>query len=336
MQTEQALAWYDHRLAEIAKELKEKGSLPRHEFWQRRYYLNPYLLLCSEEELRERWNDIFANVATLTEEGKIGFDLDETKKSQGSMMEAFTHIVEACNSRGGVQRDYIEMGRAELGKYFLSEPPPGVAMFRELPKRMSNCIVKFSRREFLKPMLHGGVVRLAPASFYAKGSHLKSVRDLETRKTLRIPAVHEAMSGQTHVEYEGFNLPIEGGAITMPIEVSDYYLFSACLELDRRMPTDFEADAALVIKDMARFVRSVKKAFKKSFGQADMYAGPVLYFDPFLWRPKGFVPPEMMKHFGFSYQKEHRIVARPIDSKIASEPIFLNIGSMEDYAEIVQ
>ncbi|MGJ5621022.1 hypothetical protein [Sulfitobacter sp. MF3-043] len=328
------LDWYRTRLSEYERIHKERGGLPRSDLWRAQYLQHPYLLLCSEVELRERWVDVFANTSTLTEEGKIGMDVGELTKP-GSMTEAFTHMLEAFAARGGVEGDCVNMGTAELSKYFADGEPPGVAMFKDMPKRLNNSIVKFSRREFLEPMLKEGRLRLAPASYYARGSHLKSVRDLETEKKIRIPAVREALAGQTHVNYEGKNLPIEGGAITLPIVVPDYFLFSSCLDLDQRMPTDFEADAALIIRDAEFFARKVKKAFKKEFGQANVYHGPVSYFDPFRWRPNGPLLPEMMKHFAFSYQKEHRIVLRPIGDALEAEPKFLSIGSMEDYAEIV-
>ncbi|NOD65694.1 MULTISPECIES: hypothetical protein [unclassified Ruegeria] len=326
--------WYHRRLKDCDQAQRENGGLPRHEVWRAQYLQNPYLLLCSDEELRERWIDVFANTTILTEDGMIGMDPDEIKKP-GSMTEAFTHMLEACNARGGAEGDFIAMGNAEIQKYFEHGEPPGVSMFKGMPMRLKNCIVKFSRREFLEPMLREGRVRLAPASYYARGGHLKSIRDLETQKTLRIPAINEALAGKTHINYQGANLPIEGGAITMPIVVPDYFLFSTCLNLDRRMPTDFEANAALIIRDAHSFSRQLKKAFKKEYGQSDVYCGPVTYFDPFRWRPNGKILPEMMKHFAFSYQKEYRIAARPIGNTFDAEPIFLQIGSMQDYAEIV-
>lgn len=331
----EVLDWYDRRLNKYKTLSRENGGLSRHEVWRVQYLQHPYLLLCSDEELEERWIDVFANTVTLNEEGKIGVELEGIHEP-GHMTETFTHMLEACSARGGVEAEQMEKGKAELQKYFEHGEPLGVAMFKNMPRRIKNSIVKFSRYEFLEPMLRQGRLRLAPASYYARGSHLKSVRDLETHKTLRIPVVSEALAGETHINYDGKNLLIEGGAVTLPLVVPDYFLFSTCLDLDRRMPTDFEADAALIIRDADGFFHKVKKAFEKQIDQANFYHGPVKYFDPFRWKPDGTILPEMMKHFAFSYQKEHRIVALPVTRELQVEPVFLEIGSMQDYAEIVR
>lgn len=334
MDIEQTLSWYEHRKVEIQAEYEaNSGQLVRHEFWRLEYYNNPYLLLCSYEEIHQRFIDIFANVCGLTKEGKIAPYPDEMD-GDNAMFRAFTQILEACNSRGGLQPDMIEKGRKEILKYFADGEPKGVRMFGDLPTKQSNTIVRYSSKKYLETMLDQGVIRLSPASAYSKGSLLKSMKDLETEKTFRIPAVNEALAGKTHIEMQGHKIPIEGGAVTMPIRVADYYLFSTCLELDRRMPTDFNADAALVIEDTKRFTRAVKKAIKRQIGQCYVFSGPVSYFDPFRWNKKKPIP-EMMKHFAYKYQKEHRIAARPVNGLNSSEPVYIEIGSMKNYARLV-
>lgn len=334
MDIPQTLDWYQTRMAEIeAERISNSGKLARHEWWRLEYYRNPYLLLCSEDELFQRFIDIFSNAVGLNDVGQISFEADDIRGDK-QFFRVFTQIMEACNSRGGIQHDLLNKAQSEIAKYFRNGTPPGVSMFEGLPTQKANTIVKFSRREHLEPMLKFGRIRLAPASFYSKGSLLKSMRDLETEKVFRIPAIKEALEGQNHISVRGQNLPISGGAVSLRLSVPDYFLFSTCLEMDRRMPTDFDADAALVIENKELFVRKVKKAIKKAVGQADIHAGPVEYFDPFRWSGKPPVP-EMMKHFAYAYQKEHRIAARPIGGMSSSEPVFIEIGAMDSFARLV-
>ena len=334
MDIQETLSWYETRKSEIeAERTSNSGKLARHEWWRLEYYNNPYLLFCDDEELSQRFVDIFGNISGLNEKGQITPEVDNARGDK-SFTRIFTQILEACNSRGGLQESLLHTARAEVLKYFEHGTPLGVTMFDGLPVRKKNTIVKFSKREFLEPMLKFGRIRLAPASFYSKGSLLKSMKDLETEKVFRIPAIKEALDGKKHIEYHGHKMPITGGAITLNLTVPDYYLFSSCLELDRRMPTDFEADAALVIYDKDQFVRMVKKSIKKTIGQAEIFSGPVDYFDPFRWDRKPPVP-EMMKHFAYAYQKEHRIAARPVGGISSAEPIFIEIGSIENFATLV-
>ena len=162
------------------------------------------------------------------------------------------------------------------------------------------------------------------------------MKDLELERQFRIPAFKEALSGQTHLDFHGANLPIQGGAISVVIKGQDYFLLSTYLEFDRRMPTDFGADAALIVRDERRFVAQFKKSFKAVFGQSYVEASRVHYYDPFRLPTQRFLKRrEFLKHFAYAYQKEHRIVARPITGAIPKEPLFLEIGSLEDYCEIV-
>ena len=49
-----------------------------------------------------------------------------------------------------------------------------------------------------------------------------------------------------------------------------------------------------------------------------------------------FKVPEMAKHFGYAYQKEVRVAFRPRRKILTNlEPLFLSIGSMTDYADLV-
>ena len=149
----------------------------------------------------------------------------------------------------------------------------------------------------------------------------------------RIPAIAAALSGQRFGNVEGNILAIEGGAATWTHAVPDYYLYSTCLELDRRMPSDFEADAAVIITDRRRFVHALKKAFKKHFGQSNVESGEVLYCDPF--RPPEINNLEFMKHFAYAYQREFRVVARPISGMGEPERVMLKLGSMREYSELI-
>lgn len=327
------LNWYGIRAAELGKEMREKGGIERHQSWRLEYYENPYLLLVSDEELQQRFIDLHANVVELNEDGKI-VPHPMISHLDDLIWRNWTQAVEAFNSRGGLQGDLIGKANTEIGKYFRDGEPPGVAMFKGMPRVLKDHIVKFSERKHLEPMLRFGRIRLLPASGYRNGNLLKSMVDLELERLLRVPAIRAALSGQNTVSIRGKMLPIEGGAVSLRIMATDYHLFSTCREMDRRMPTDFRADGALVIKDAKRFTDQFRNAYKKTFGQSDVLGGEVNYFDPFR-PPKNMRQPEFFKHFAFSYQKEHRIVARPFLASISPEPIFLEIGSLEEYCEIV-
>ena len=314
--------------------LTEKGGIPWHDFWRLEYFRNPYLLLVAEPELRQRFFDVNANMEEFDEEGRIGPDRRLIEKRDGTLFCAFTQFIEEYQARhGGMTSDLSVEGRARMERYFGSGEMRGVSMFRGRPLQIRGSIVKFTKQQFAADMLKHGAILLSPASYYSSGGLLKSMRDFETIREFRIPAIDLALKGKKFASHNGETLMIEGGAANWKRTTSDYYLYSTCLELDRRMPSDFDADAAVIIKDKRRFVHAFRKAFKKHFGQSDVFANSISYYDPFQPSPK--VPLEFMKHFAYAYQREHRVVARPFNGVSGDERVILKLGAMDDYTELI-
>ena len=115
----------------------------------------------------------------------------------------------------------------------------------------------------------------------------------------------------------------------------DYFLFSLCNQIYYRLPTDFDADAALIIRDPALFTQRFISHFLAKQPDWEPLHGPVTYYDPYRDHSKIKVA-EMSKHFGYAYQREVRIAFRsrhPVRTGL--KPEFLTIGPMTDYAEFV-
>jgi hypothetical protein len=148
MDPAQILDWYAHRTQELKDDLRTKGGIPRHDSWRLNYYLSPYLLLESYDELRLRHLDLFYCLCGLNEDGKISPD-DISRPENEFLWESWTHVVEAWNSRGGLPGELVEEVRQNVLRYFENGEPRGVAALAGMNRRSSNTIVKFSRVEFL-------------------------------------------------------------------------------------------------------------------------------------------------------------------------------------------
>jgi hypothetical protein len=184
-------------------------------------------------------------------------------------------------------------------------------------------------------MLGKGRLRICPASYYNDGGHLDSIRDDEMTRNFFIPTFQGRLNGETHVEVKGHRLPFNDDDVCLPLVFPDYYLFSLCDHIYYRMPTDFGADAALIIRDPIRFSQRIISAFLGLYPDCEPLYGPVTYYDPYLDYTK-FKIPEMAKHFGYAYQREVRIAFRPKRRpRQPLRPVFLEIGPMNDYADLV-
>ena len=312
---------------------EQPGRLTRHEMWRHTYLSHPYLLGSPEERIAERFRHIFMNVMELSPRGQITpVPMSETDE----YMQVFTHMLEEYGSRGGQPPDdVIATARLPLVKYFEHGTPIGVRMFEGYTTPLSPIVVKYGKRQYLEPMFRSGDLRLANAALYNDSQFLHAVRDDETSRTFFIPTYKERMAGETHCDFQGHRIEYDDDDIVLPLVFDDYYLFSLCEHIHYRMPTDFEADAAVVIRDPVRFKQRLISTFLARYPDWEALEGRVIYYDPYRDYSK-FKTPEMAKHFGYAYQKEVRVIFRPPRRPATTlTPLHLSIGSMTDYADLL-
>lgn len=333
-QIRQRLRAIDERRRHYEWKSEQPGRLCLHEVWRHTYLAYPYLLGAPDERVAERFKAIFMNVNELSAEGKLSLVPMEVTDEY---MQAFTHMLEEYGARrnGHPPDEVIADARLPLLKYFEDGTPPGVRMFEGYDVPKTPILVKYGKRQFLERMMECGELRLANAGLYNDAGFLDAVRDDETSRTFFIPTFRERLAGKTHLEIGGHRQPFDDDDIVLPLVFDDYFLFSLCEHVHYRMPTDFRADAAIVIRDPELFKQRLISTFLAKFPDWTPMAGSVIYYDPYRDYTK-FRVPEMAKHFGYAYQKEARIVFRPPRKPLVPlEPVQLTIGSMTDYADLL-
>jgi len=306
--------------------------LVRHEVWRHAYLADPYLLGAPDDRVAKRFKDVMMNVTELDPHGKLG--MHDVLKDD-TWTRKFTHMLEEYGSRGGTPVDVVQKARLPILRYFENGDPIALKLFDGYQAPSTRFLVKYGRKQFLEPMLAEGRTRVCPASFYNNPSHLASVQDDEISRTFFIPTYKERLAGKSALEFQGHNIVFGEDDIVLPVVSRDYYLFSLCDHIYYRMPTDFDADAALIIRDPALFTQRIISHFLAQQLDWEPLHGPVTYYDPYRDYTKIRVP-EMSKHFGYGYQREVRIAFKakgPIKS--ALEPVFLKIGPMNDFAELL-
>jgi len=318
----------------LAQEAERNGNrLPRHQVWRREYYNYPYLILETDEHIIERFSDLMSNIVDISSDCKIvptpGMEND------ARFMRFFTEIIEETNWRGALTPDVARKATNPISAYFRDGIPLGCRMFGDRQHIPGKWIVKYSKAAYVKDMLKFGRFRISPASEYSKGSYIKAIKDLETARPYKLKALSDLLKGGDTVEARGMTMKIQNGFIPMEFMVDDYFLFSSCKEIDRRMPTDFEADAALIVKNRSEFVKRLKRAMLEQFPTWQFLEGEVYYYDPYNDIPSSRNQ-EFWKHFSYSYQKEHRCVLRPRRQHFGElAPFFVELGLLGDIAEAI-
>lgn len=313
---------------------QQHSTLKRHETWRHEYASFPYLLGAPDERLGSRFKDVFNNQTELNPDAKIGL---LPTGDEHAFMPKFTHLLEEYGLRTGgfPPREVISAARAPALKYFENGEPIATKIFRGYSAPATPFTVKYGRREFLEPMQRSGRLRICPASYYNDVTHNAAVKDDEIHRTFFIPTFRERLKGIHHIVFQGHYIEYGDDDIVLPVEAPDYFLLSLCDSIYYRMPTDFGADAAIIIRDPIRFAQRVVSSFLARYPDWKPHYGPVTYYDPYRDFTKMRVH-QMSKHFGYAYQREVRIVMearRP--PRQALQPEFLDIGPMDDYAELL-
>lgn len=325
--------YFKIRAEELRLEAKRNGFLKKQDIWNLEYFENPYLILETDEKIRERFKDLITNTYNISENCQVvPYAMDQ---DSGRFWRYFAEIIHEGNWRGTMTGPSLTDACSSLRAYFQDGPPVGCRLFKGSQKLSQPCLVKYSKSQYVSEMHKFGRFRISAAKEYSKGSHIKAIRDLETSRPYQLKALSEVLKGKKTINAQGIKMEIVNGFIPLNVEVENYYLFSTCKEIDRRMPTDFEADAALIIKNRSAFLERMKAALLEKFPTWEFLDGEVYYYDPYNDIPN-VLNQEFWKHISYAHQKEHRCVLRPRFLNFESlDPIFVELGSLEDIAEAV-
>ena len=295
------------------------------------YLADRYLQHLSLEDLVQRTVDVLSNYPVLRKDGKIGLHpIDEDGKHWFTLF---------CNIM-----TEMELRDAQFPDGFLEDAPVPKPTWPEMPKGAEamksmdltgDYLFKFGKECHLRPMLEKGKILIKPASSYDDPSLNKAVQDKELEVSIFAKPsetkIHRV--NQETLETESIIEPI--GNITFTLECpSDYYVFCLASVYDLRLFDDFPSDSCLVIRDPKRFVERVFDEFKELTANWSGCATFVTYYDPLRIAQ---MPSSVFfhKHFRYAYQKEYRVVLRPREPIEKLEQFFIEIGSLEEYCDLV-
>lgn len=246
-------AWMEARCRQFEEKVaSQNGKVSLNESWRHEYVSFPYLLGAPDDRLASRFKDIFNNVIELSEKSQI---VPLPISSEHAFMAKFTHLLAEYGIRtGGMPHEAIlREATVPARKYFAHGDPVAAKIFEGYSVPPEPFTVRYGQHQHLEPMLRTGRIRISPASFYNDRNHNAAVRDDEIHRTFFIPTFHERLKGIHHTTVQGFRLEYGDDDLVLPVEAPNYFLLSLCDGIHYRMPTDFDADAALIIRDPQRF-----------------------------------------------------------------------------------
>jgi len=284
----------------------------------------------SDVELKTRAKEIMSNLTLLTAQGQIG--IHSSSDSGSFWLIKWTHALEEfCLRYGPYPNGFADGGMkdAPIVKPSYPDQPSSKIAIDSIGGVQENCIYKFGRLEHLKPMFNSGVIRIAPASYYADPSLNKAIQDDELSFTVRTRAENVVVQSDI-----GTNIPTFGDVKFHLKSNTNYYVHCFAADYTYREYDDFEADACIVISNPRKLFQKMMKAVKKQKSSFKGFASPVKYLDPLTCSPDS-VDIFFSKHFKYSYQNEVRTIWLPAFPVDKLDPFFIEIGDMRGYAKLV-
>ncbi len=291
----------------------------RQDIWEDEYRKNPYLAGKSLPHLVERFRYLIESQATLTEDGKLGFEIE--KRLAIWHLSRLTHLFMEFGARGGIPAG-IE---PKLPKLTHPETPRGVVAYRSRKRPEPGQLFKFGKRQRLLTMLEQGSIRFAPASSYRDSSLNAAIQDDEL--------VFTYFPGKAGPPLEKLPQPVGSDWVQMR-HPSDFYVQCLSLRFAPRLFDDFGADSCLIIYDPNEFGRRVLGALRTRFPEWFVTAFGMTYIDPDNPGDEPILLPRA-KHMRYIYQQEQRILCHPRDPVLKLDAITVEIGSLTAIAEVV-
>lgn len=306
--------------------------MKRHEWWRHNYHQRRYLEHATCEELRQRLHDLMDNMCDFTPEGKLAI---KNPLEEGKWIELFTHLLEELALRGELITPEM-LTQAHFDRQHFISVKRAAEIWGGRDLSTGTYFLKFSKLKYLRPFLNVGNLRVAPASYYHDPSLNFSIRDSELEFTQELygAKIHFPPNRDCSISKdEWIEMPIIGNVKSTAQSHSDYYISCFSSSYEYRLYDDFDAEGCVVIKDTVRFAKSIKSRMEEILPGWTFSHGGVDYQDPYHPVPKLNIP--FCKHFRYAYQKEFRFVWYPPSPKEKLRFIFLELGPLKEYCDLL-
>lgn len=293
------------------------------------YRRDRFMRHLTDQQIQRRLSDITANLTRVTDQGLIAPLLPGDPLVYWTAR--FTEVMEEIALRYGPYPAGLAEGRIRPSNLPGSLDRRNLGTPRELRKKRQSTafLVKYGREKFLRPALERGSLRISPASAYLDPSLNAAVRDDEL---------------SAEIDYAVFSLPpvaevarrASPGARIRATQrmTTNYYVFCTSRALELRLLSDFDGDSCLVVHDIPLFSRRLQSTISRALPGWSVNNGDVNYYDPLQVMP-GQVNLPLSKHFRYAYQREYRFVWLPPESQGRLDPLHVELGRLDDIAEIV-
>lgn len=289
------------------------------EFWEFQYETYRYLSRISDAELSDRHSALVRNMHTLVRPDR--------------------HIIPIQNYLSSwywFRKEHQTRMEFALRGNAVPVPPPeftgdvAEVSSPESPTHPSagDRLFRYGSKDYLKPMIEHGHVRINPAFSYQNEQLGKARADEESAKHLFMPGQYSTVTTEA-----GTTLPIKGN-VQRTVSVPDYYMLCSSWSWDAELLSDFNADACVVVHQPEAFAKRLNHTAQQTLENWWFNHCSVAYFDPHEPTRNQDIVAGLCKDFRFAYQREYRHLWMPPEGQKASGWQYLELGPLTDIAEL--
>lgn len=292
------------------------------------YKANRYLRNAADNALTKRLEDIGTNLWSTDRDGNVIATRNQEHRSR--LLDFYIDTLYEQNLRSPAD---IQFSEAEL-RNRVSAGYAAPKLKRPVDFEPS-CLTKFSKRQFIYEAFDKGRIRVAPAQSYDDSSLNSAQKDDELRHHVQTP--DEQIKFRLHGQDEHGNeteFQVKPLELFRYMEVPNFYVWCCGLGYDARLFKEFEADAALVIKDIDAFIKRFSDAVRDKFPLSVFESRGIEYYDPYN-AARSQLTPGFSKHLRYLYQNEYRFVWK-LESPVGLMPFFVELGPLHDIATVLE
>lgn len=293
--------------------------------WCKEYQANKYLRKASTDQLEKRLLDLKTNLWSTDRDGEVTQlrFLDHRIK----ISQLILHVLLEKSERQSISEIIFEE------KTFREEVTVGY-----VPPNLKVPILgdrgvfaKFGHHPHILETFRSGRIRIAPAASYQDSSLNSAQQDDELCHWTRTP--NKALMIQV-TDVDGKHIPLQMGEFLQGKTIQNYLVWCCACGYEARLFKDFACNAAIIVREEKEFIDRLTKATKQAIPDFNFLHGPVGYYDPYHPPSDGIRLP-FMKNMKYLYQNEYRFIWQS-DDPIKHIPTFLELGPLEDIAELVE
>ncbi len=298
--------------------------------WRGEYERSRYLQNATNELLDERLKAISANLWSTGQHGDVTPTRQATVRHR--LLKLAYHVMLEKLERGlPTPKTFDEKTLRDngVGSYV---PPVLRSSFVGGPSGFA----KYGKRDHVRASFVHGAFRIAAASSYLDSSLNEAQADQELEHAVVTPNEQILMRlyGQDPAgnEIEIPHTPLE---LFRYMQVPNFYVWCCGLSYDARMFHDFQAEAVVIIRDMAAFTARFTAAVKAGRPDLASQHGPCVYYDPYTVR-RDQLTPMYSKNLRYLYQNEYRFIWTVPPEATDFPPFFVELGPLKDIAEFYE